>query len=486
MIPKQELLDLATDFGLRPDVVEKDYALGWMLAALGEHPDTRDTWLFKGGTCLKKCFFETYRFSEDLDFTLLEPAHLDAAFLNKLFADIATWIYDETGMVLPPDARKADVFTNPRGGTSAEGRLGYRGPLGRTGDAPRIKLDLTDHERVVLDPDRREVHHPYTDRSADGIWVTTYSFEEVFAEKIRALAERLRPRDLYDVVDLYRRQDLTQERKKKVISTLMAKCEFKGIPVPTLQSIRESPLVAELKVSWGQMLAHQLPVLPSFESFWNELPEVFAWLYEEKPKATLTAVPSFARDQIDSSWRPPAMAISWRSKGVSAPLEIIRFAAANRLCVSLDYRNEQGRRDVRIIEPYSLRRSSEGNLLLMAVKADTGEVRSYRADRIVSATATGQSFVPRYTIELSDAGPLSAPPLDRDRAVGRGPTRALGTSATRRGKPFGASVPTHIFRCSVCGKTFKRQNYDATLNPHKNKKGSPCYGTYGTFVKTTY
>ena len=82
MIPKQELLELATDFGLQPNVVEKDYALGWMLAAFGEPAETRDTWLFKGGTCLKKCFFETYRFSEDLDFTLLEPGHLDIAFLN--------------------------------------------------------------------------------------------------------------------------------------------------------------------------------------------------------------------------------------------------------------------------------------------------------------------------------------------------------------------------------------------------------------------
>ncbi len=67
MIQKQELLDLAKDFGLRPDVVEKDYVLGWLLAGIGEHPATRDTWVFKGGTCLKKCFFETYRFSEDLD-----------------------------------------------------------------------------------------------------------------------------------------------------------------------------------------------------------------------------------------------------------------------------------------------------------------------------------------------------------------------------------------------------------------------------------
>ena len=38
MIQKQELLDLATDFGLQPNVVEKDYALGWLLVGIGAHP----------------------------------------------------------------------------------------------------------------------------------------------------------------------------------------------------------------------------------------------------------------------------------------------------------------------------------------------------------------------------------------------------------------------------------------------------------------
>jgi predicted nucleotidyltransferase component of viral defense system len=188
LIPRQELLDLATDFGLQPNVVEKDYALGWLLAGIGEHAATRDTWVFKGGTCLKKCFFETYRFSEDLDFTLLDHSHLDEAFLKSLFDEIAAWVYEQAGLVLPPDARKVEVLANPRGGTSAEGRIGYRGPLGRGGDAPRVKLDLTDDEKLVQPVDRREVHHPYSDRPADGIQVSTYCFEEVFAEKLCALA----------------------------------------------------------------------------------------------------------------------------------------------------------------------------------------------------------------------------------------------------------------------------------------------------------
>ena len=67
MIDRREILDMATQMSLNPHVVEKDYVLGWMLAGIASHPILRETWVFKGGTCLKKCYFETYRFSEDLD-----------------------------------------------------------------------------------------------------------------------------------------------------------------------------------------------------------------------------------------------------------------------------------------------------------------------------------------------------------------------------------------------------------------------------------
>jgi predicted nucleotidyltransferase component of viral defense system len=483
MISRQELLDLATDFGLAPNVVEKDYALGWLLAGFGQHPASRDSWWFKGGTCLKKCFFETYRFSEDLDFTLTESSHLDAGFLGQLFQEVAAWVYDQCGLVLPREARKVDVYANPRGGRSAAGRIGYRGPLGRAGDAPRVKLDLTDDERVVLPPDRREVHHPYSDRPAEGIWVTTYRFDEVFAEKVRALAERLRPRDLYDVVHLYRRRDLDPDQAA-IAGTLRQKCEFKGIPMPTLDSIRASPLVSELRVAWEQMLRHQLPELPSFESFWNELPEVFGWLFEERPRVALPTIAVRGAEPTDATWRPPTMAVSWRPFGIEIPLEVVRFAAANRLCVELDYRDQAGRRSSRTIEPYSLRRSNAGHMLLFAVKADTGEPRSYRVDRIVSARSTRRSFTPRFVVELTGGGPLLVPVLERSpvrspRVTGAGPPRRRSVGSSRR-----AIGPTHVFRCTVCGKTFTRQSFDGSLKEHKGKGGFPCPGRVGVFVKT--
>ncbi len=80
MIDRAEILAVATDLSLTPEVVEKDYVLGWLLAGIYAQPSLAESWVFKGGTCLKKCYFETYRFSEDLDFTLTDATQLTSDF----------------------------------------------------------------------------------------------------------------------------------------------------------------------------------------------------------------------------------------------------------------------------------------------------------------------------------------------------------------------------------------------------------------------
>ena len=84
MIDRAEILAVANDLSLTPDVIEKDYVLGWLLAGIFRSETLAPAWSFKGGTCLKKCYFETYRFSEDLDFTLSDRTHLNADFLTNV------------------------------------------------------------------------------------------------------------------------------------------------------------------------------------------------------------------------------------------------------------------------------------------------------------------------------------------------------------------------------------------------------------------
>ena len=42
MIDREEMLEFAREFQLEPNVVEKDYALGWLLAGIANHPVLRD------------------------------------------------------------------------------------------------------------------------------------------------------------------------------------------------------------------------------------------------------------------------------------------------------------------------------------------------------------------------------------------------------------------------------------------------------------
>ncbi len=483
MISKNEIVELATQASLQTHVVEKDYVLGWLLAGINQHPAVRDTWVFKGGTCLKKCYFETYRFSEDLDFTLRDPLHINADFLLATFADIAEWIYEQSGIEIPPERMKFEVYTNPRGVESCQGRVYYKGPATYSGkdSMPRIKLDLSVDEVVVEDPVTIPVRHDYSDCPEDGINIQSYSYAEVFAEKIRALKERTRPRDLYDVINFYRRPE-SREVAGDVKTVLMRKCEFKNISFPNLADLDQHKEVCA--TGWEDQLSHQLQALPPFDSFWGELASFFSWL--DNPESAL--VGQLSGIPAQSEGEATTIKLEAGSPHFSM-LERVRFAAVNRLCVELDYRKESGQRSTYVIEPYSLRTTRDGNMLLYGVKLPTGEIRCFRTDRIIGATVTRQSFAPRYSIDFIPEGPvrlsahqLTSTSLALPHRRSSAPKVRTGRSRVRRS----GGEPRYVFRCSVCGKLFTRSKHDSRLNPHKNKQGYRCYGRTGLYVKTTY
>ena len=92
--------------------------------------------MFKGGTCLKKCFIETYRFSEDLDFTVLENGPIDSDEVLEALTRVLDRVGQESGINFA--ARQA-VCRVRRPGISSEGRIYYIGPRNTPGPA-RIKL----------------------------------------------------------------------------------------------------------------------------------------------------------------------------------------------------------------------------------------------------------------------------------------------------------------------------------------------------------
>jgi hypothetical protein len=261
------------------------------------------------------------------------------------------------------------------------------------------------------------------------------------------------------------------------LDTLRAKCRFKGISVPTIEILEGMPERAELVTEWKNMLGHQVPVLPPLEQFWKELPEVFNWLYRSVEKAAAPVIPMMGQ-AIDTSWQPPSATRSW---GLTQPLDTIRYAASNRLCIDLFYQGEK-----RLIEPYSLRRTKEGNLLLYAVKHDTGENRSYGVDRIEGVKATQIPFIPRYAIELTITGPISAPQKSQGRRTTPISPRRTSPKYSWRGAQARTSGPSYIFRCSSCGKQFTHKSQNPVLGAHKDMRGYPCPGRIGIYVTTKF
>jgi len=404
-----------------------------------------------------------------------DPSHLDEGFLKRVFAEVGAWVYEETGIEVPANRQDFEFYKNPRGTISCQGKISYRGPVSSTHGLPRIKLDLTADERVVLPPATAEIFHPYSDAPEEGIEVLAYDYVEAFAEKFRALAERARPRDLYDVVNLYRNADARPERQQ-FVDVLREKCAFKGIGLPHLADLEKHR--GPLEAGWVHMLDHQLPGLLPVSAFWDALPEIFAWLHGQVAAPILAAMPIGAEHAVIHE---RIIALPPGSRGQSF-IEMIRFAAANRLLVDIDYRDQQGRRSTRSIEAYSLRRSRAGDVLLMAVRADNGQPRSYLVNNILGVLPTQITFSPRYPIELTPSGLQPIQAMTRSAGV---PTIRTSTRRRSRVRASGSS-PTYVYRCTVCRKLFERKTQDSTLRPHKSPTGRPCYGTYGSYVRTKF
>jgi predicted nucleotidyltransferase component of viral defense system len=472
MITHQEIKNLVTEWGLREDVIEKDYVIGWVLWGIGSDPDLSVHWAFKGGTSLKKCYIETWRFSEDLDFTVLPGGPDKPESIEPIIKRILERIHDESGIdfsILPPAFKYNEKYIY------TEGSIYYRGPRNSPKPA-RIKLDVSGSEKIVCPTVFRPIAHSYSDKDSlpKPTQVRCYAFEEIFAEKLRAMGERGRPRDLYDIVSLFRRRDLRSE-PQLVKSVLEKKCAAKGIPVPTLESIQNSSNKEELISEWKNMLGHQLPALPPFEQSWDNLPSIFDWLNGVSMPPKLASISTDVNE--DLTWVPPPTIWQW---GLGVPLESIRFAAVNHLCVELGYD-----RSDRLIEPYSLRKTKDGNLILHAIKVETGERRSYRVDRIESIKVTTRVFKPRYEIEFSPSGAIQTPPTPRKSEfssfggyslMGR-PHRSITRARTTN--PFRMK---YIFQCGMCMKKFTKSTNDSTLRAHKNSFGMQCSGRHGYLI----
>lgn len=283
MISKDELKTIAFQENLDLSQVEKDYVLSWIIKIFFEEKDIQSLFIFKGGTCLRKCYFEGYRYSEDCDFTLRKGMSFSLGMMKEIVGRVALRLFKDVGIEIDLERLLFEVFQNASNQRIIQGRIFYKGPIGPSSPRqwPRIKFDITSDELLVQKPILRPLLHSYSDRSLfEDCRVVAYAMEEIFGEKLRALFERTRPRDLYDVVEIFNSGQLKKTKKdiEKLQMIVFKKFSFKGMQ----NAIFEQSSLNLCKSGWEEQLSHQLTNLKSFEHYFENLKKVCDFIDLEK------------------------------------------------------------------------------------------------------------------------------------------------------------------------------------------------------------
>jgi predicted nucleotidyltransferase component of viral defense system len=93
---KKELIDyISNKLDIKnKELLEKDILLHLLLVKLIKNKYFKDNFVFKGGTCLTKCYLGYYRFSEDLDFTYINQDYFNNKSEKRIRKDLSLIIND--------------------------------------------------------------------------------------------------------------------------------------------------------------------------------------------------------------------------------------------------------------------------------------------------------------------------------------------------------------------------------------------------------
>lgn len=164
----------------RNDQVEQDLIICRALVEIFSHPELSDHLAFRGGTALFKLHLSPVRYSEDIDLVQVNPGPIGPV-MSALQEKLNPW--------LGHPKRK-----------QGEGRvtLTYR-MVSEAGMPLRLKVEINSREHfTVLGLERKtfEIGSRWFSGSAS---LLTYPLEELLGTKVRALYQRRKGRDLFDL-----------------------------------------------------------------------------------------------------------------------------------------------------------------------------------------------------------------------------------------------------------------------------------------------
>jgi hypothetical protein len=281
----QMIKKIVQNQGVRQDIVEKDYALSYLLAAITETDELGANLVLKGGTALKKTYFQDYRFSENLDYStrLIGPIQNIDLLMQTVIGQMALKLNERGPFQL---GLEPFALNQPHPGDQKAYIIRVQFPEQRQ-PLCRLKVEITIDEPIIKPVELLPIMHGFPEEFS--IRVPVYALCEITAEKLRALLQsraRLQERgwgasrvcrDYYDLWNLLRQPGICSP---DLVPLLQQKCAVRNVHYESPADFIAEDLFAVVRNVWQQQLLPFVPNGPPVEQCLAEVKNMILSVWE--------------------------------------------------------------------------------------------------------------------------------------------------------------------------------------------------------------
>lgn len=162
-------------------MIEQDLVISRALVELYNQPNVKSSLIFRGGTALNKLYIQPpARYSEDIDLVQIKPEPIGQV-LDAIREVLDNWLGEPR-----------------RKSTERSAKLVYR-YLSINNTPAKLKIEINTTEHFTIQPILSTNYEVNSNWFQGKTNLLTYSLDEMIATKLRALYQRRKGRDLFDI-----------------------------------------------------------------------------------------------------------------------------------------------------------------------------------------------------------------------------------------------------------------------------------------------
>ena len=229
------------------ELLEKDMLLHLLLKELAADERFRTHYVFKGGTCLIKCYLGYYRFSEDLDFSYTRQKEFEGKSEKQISRQLSREIdalagalenlAAKIGLDFKPDKKDRHYMEFGGGNKFTTFKLWYESVELRVAQFIKIQINYVEKfeypfkqleaKNIMSGLDERELkfRRPEAAQMLEPLSVQTYDIREILAEKVRAILTR-KGTKARDFIDVYLIQKQAKVKPEDIENQIIDKIKF--------------------------------------------------------------------------------------------------------------------------------------------------------------------------------------------------------------------------------------------------------------------